>query len=173
MRPIQFVSDRDLESWGNAELEAVAEFYTSPQYHTNADGKLCQSDPFLECTTAQVMEEWRRCKMLVKANMYPTHSLSSLWGALASLHQQGDLNCPHLLQLACLALTHPVHTCDCERAFSVQNLTLTPLRNRLSSDRCEQLMRVKIEGGPMSEFDFSAAVRKWAETSRRIKVNKV
>ena len=75
MPPLQFLSDNHLEAWGNAEIESVAEFYTSSQHHVSTGGELCQSDPFLQCTTAQVMEEWKRCKKLVKSNMYP-HTLS-------------------------------------------------------------------------------------------------
>ena len=69
--------------------------------------------------------------------------MASLWQLIAEYHKEDYQN---LITLASLALTHPVHTADCERAFSSQNKVTTPARNRLSSDKCDQLMWVMIEG---------------------------
>ncbi|XP_076462585.1 uncharacterized protein LOC143294950 [Babylonia areolata] len=137
MKPLQFVADRDLETWGNEDMQKIADFYCNSQQHKGPDGTVYVSQPYLKCETADVLKEWMRCKTIVKHNRYPTHTLSSLWGALASLQQDGSLDCPHLMKLAALVLTHPVHSCDCERTFSTQNLTLTSLRNRLSSEKCD------------------------------------
>ena len=70
--------------------------------------------------------------------------------------------------LAVLALTHPVHTSDCERAFSAQNLVTTSLRNRLGSETCDQLMRVKLESNEMKEFQFTAALLEWRKVKDRV-----
>jgi hypothetical protein len=167
MRPLQFLSDQALQSWGNEEMKTLAEFYTSPQCHTGTDDFVYVSKPFLQCEPADLMEEWMRCKSIVKANHYPVHSLTALWQFLASLQKDGFLKCPNLIQLCHLVLTHPVHSCDCERTFSTQNITVTPLRNRLKSEKTDQLMRVKLEGGDLEEFDFHAAVKKWREKKCR------
>lgn len=167
MKPLQFLSSKDLETWGNEEVEELADFYTAPQSHPGSDGFEYVSVPLLECTTGDIMKEWNRCKNIVKSNHYPVHSLNSLWEALANLQQDGSLECSNLIKLASIVLTHPVHSCDCERTFSVQNLTQTALRNRLSPDKLSQLMRVKIEGGDMKNFNFLAAVEKWRGEKRR------
>jgi hypothetical protein len=171
MQKINFIPDNDLDTWRNEDVQAIADFYTSPQKHKGPTGEVFQSEPFLDCSTADILKEWMEVKRLVKREQYPTSSLSTLWMAIASDQEEGDSLCPNLSKLACLAVTHPVHTSDCERAFSVQNLTVTPLRNRLSAERCDQLMRVKIEGGPMDRFDFAAAISKWSNPKRRIKLN--
>lgn len=53
---------------------------------------------------------------------------------------------PNMQKLAGLALCHPIHTADCERSFSPQNLITTKLRCRLSGEHVDELMRVMIEG---------------------------
>ena len=70
---------------------------------------------------------------------------------------------------AALALTHPIHTADCERAFSSQNLVTTALRNRLGTETCDQLMRVKLETpNKMKEFEFTDALLEWRKVKDRI-----
>ena len=81
-----------------------------------------------------------------------------LWTTIATFHRE---EFPNLLILAQLALTHPVHTADCERAFSSQNIVTTKLRNRLSGLHCDQLMRIMMEGPPRENFDFSKALKEW------------
>ena len=71
--------------------------------------------------------------------------------------------------LAALALTHPINTADCERAFSSQNLVTTALRNRLGTETCDQLMRVKLETpNKMKEFEFTDALLEWRKVKDRI-----
>ena len=74
---------------------------------------------------------------------------------------------PNLIILAALALSHPVHTRDCERAFSSQNLVTTALRNRLAPETCDKLMRIKIEGPNLHEFDFTKALLEWRKVRDR------
>ena len=172
MRPLKYFTDEDeINEWGNIEIQKLSDFYTSKQRHTRVDGTIAESEPLLTCTSETVLEEWERCKQIVHSNKYPTSDLASLWGALADLQNSGQLQCPNLIILAALALTHPVHTCDVERTFSVQNLTLTKLRNRMSPELCDKLIRLKIEGGNLETFDFDAALEKWANSKqRRIKL---
>jgi len=61
-----------------------------------------------------------------------------LWGLVSYIY---------LTQLAALALARPVHTTDCERAFSAQNVITTRLRNRVGAQHTDHLIRVSIEGG--------------------------
>ena len=63
-----------------------------------------------------------------------------LWHLIAKFHPEF----PNLSVRAGLALTSSVHTAGCERGFSVQNRILTTLRNRLTIENQQKLMRVKI-----------------------------
>lgn len=84
--------------------------------------------------------------------------MAVLWELISRHHRE---EFPNLLLLASLALTHPIHTADCERAFSVQNRLTTAVRNRMSSECCEEHMKVAIEGGGMQDFDFQRAINIW------------
>lgn len=59
---------------------------------------------------------------------------------------------PNLLILAEIARVQCVSTATCERAFSIQNLIKTRVRNRLGSKNLEALLRVALEG-PEEEYD--------------------
>ena len=74
---------------------------------------------------------------------------------------------PNLIILATLALSHPVHTSDCERAFSSQNLVTTPLRDRLAPTTCDKLMRIKIEGPNLLDFGFTKALLRLRKLKRQ------
>lgn len=65
--------------------------------------------------------------------------MASLWRLIAEYPKE---DYPKMITLASLALTHPVHTADCERAFSSQNKVTTSARNRLSSAKCDRFMWV-------------------------------
>ena len=91
----------------------------------------------------QSRAEWRQLKGVVLDLIYPRDSTAKLWELISMYHKE---QFPNLTMLVALALVHPVHTSDCERAFSGQNRITTPLRNRLSPTHCDQLMLVKIKG---------------------------
>lgn len=54
----------------------------------------------------------------------------------------------------------------CERGFSVQNIILTPLRNRCTVDVQYKLIRVKL-GPEKAEFNLERALEKWREGKDR------
>jgi len=66
-----------------------------------------------------------------------------------------------------LALTSPIHTADCERGFSYQNLTKTAVRNRLSPERINDLLTIASEGKPVSEMDFPKVLTHWRGKKER------
>ena len=115
--------------------------------------------------------EWLKLKQVVKVQQYTRASMEQLWNLIAVYHKD---DFPNLITLASLALTHPVHTADCERAFSSQNSVTTATRNRLSSDKCDQLMRVMIEGpSPDAEQNelndyFLRALAEWRTIKDRL-----
>ena len=74
-----------------------------------------------------------------------------VWYLLLTHHKE---EIEHVLRFVHIALTHPDHTSDCERTFSVQNLTKTCLRSRLTDEHCSQIMHVIIECGRIEDIDF-------------------
>ena len=86
-----------------------------------------------------------KAKQLVRQQQYPVETLSGT----AEHHREGF---PTLILLATLAIIQPVHTADCERAFSPQNVITTSLRNRINSHHCNEQMKIMIMGAPFTEF---------------------
>lgn len=96
--------------------------------------------------------------------------MASLWNLICQYHSE---EFPNMQKLAGLALCHPIHTADCERSFSPQNLITTKLRCRLSGEHVDELMRVMIEGPPDTEFDFNRALKDWRDRKTRIILNNI
>ena len=60
------------------------------------------------------------------------------------------------MKLLNILLTLPVGTATVERSFSDMKMIKTRLRNRLSDDNLQHLMRVAIEGPELKDVDFNA-----------------
>ena len=163
LRPVTLLNDEALQTWGNDSIRVLADHFGTERNHTytdvdTGDANTVRSPPLVDSTAT--VSEWREVKQVVKMQGYPRNSTSEVWGIIKQYH--GD-QFPNLLKLAELALTHPVHTSDCERAFSAQNHVTTPLRNRISSDHCSQLMKIMIEGPEISKFNFMSALEAWRD----------
>ncbi|XP_033742471.1 transmembrane protein C17orf113-like [Pecten maximus] len=166
LRPVTLLTDEDLASWGNESLAVLLDHFGKEKTHTYKVDRVDQvttSPAIIDAEKAQ--DEWMKLKQVVKTQGYPRHSISDLWGLIKEYHGE---DFPNLLMLASFALAHPVHTSDCERAFSAQNSVTTPLRNRLSGEHCDQLMRVMIGGAALSEFNFKSALKEWRTTKARV-----
>ena len=74
---------------------------------------------------------------------------------------------PTVAEVAGRFLVAPVSTVDCERGFSRQNLIKTCLRNRMSVEALDKLLRLSIEGPSVDKFHYEKAVEKWAKIKNR------
>ena len=126
----------------------MAKFYCFEQTHKSHTGEVSHSPALISCTPETVVQEWSKAELITKSPQYPVGNTQTLWSILAKLHRD---DFPNLIFVVYLALTHPVHTSDCERSFSIQNLTKTSSRNKLSDSHCDQFMRIKIQGGPIED----------------------
>lgn len=109
--------------------------------------------------------EWQSLKLLVCDSQYPCDSFEKLWQLIAQYHRPAF---PNLIKLAKIALVFPIHTVDCERGFSAQNIIKTSLRSRLSSDHLQNIMFIKC-GPSYKNFEFNKALVKFkAKKSRKI-----
>ena len=152
LRPISLLSEEELAVWGDESIIRLCEHFAQEQKHCYDDTEVV-SQPKIEQDAT--LKEWKLLKNVVLANRYPRKSTADLWRLISEYHHQ---DFPNLIFLASLALTHRVHTADCEQSFSVQNSIETAARNRLWSERSDQLMRVKIE---QSKLDFKSAIKLW------------
>ena len=76
---------------------------------------------------------------------------------------------PDFVIMAKFYLSIPLNSAECERGFSVQNNIKTKSRNRLGGERLDEIMRIRINGPPVSDFryDEAAAIFR-AQRDRRL-----
>ena len=78
---------------------------------------------------------------------------------------------PNHCKLAQICLILPVSTANCERAFSTMKRVKTHLHNHLNTKTLDALLRIRIEGPDMFDFDFELALNNWAKLrNSRIKI---
>ena len=73
---------------------------------------------------------------------------------------------PTISKLLVHALVLPMSTTDCERCFCAMNRTKTDYRNRMHTETLDRLLRVKIEGPPLQEFNFREAIARWSRVKK-------
>ena len=101
--------------------------------------------------------------------MFPIDNTASLWKLIAI--SDTAMAFPNMRKLGQLALTLPVHTADVERGFSRQNLLCTSLRNRLSPEIQDCMLRVQMEGPDQVKGQHPfvlGVVDKWAADKKRV-----
>ena len=75
---------------------------------------------------------------------------------------------PHFLFLAKIAITITVSTASCERGFSLMKLLLTRLRNRMSQEMLDALMRINLLGGAfLTASEIRDIVMEWYSAANR------
>ena len=155
LRPISLLTDEELRTWGNDSIETLLEHFGQEQSYSYFDPDdetktlhTVKSPPLVNVD--QTLEEWKDLKQTVKVQMYPRKSTADMWNLITQYHSESF---PNLKKLAALVLSHPVHT--------AQNSVTNPLRNRISPDHCDQIMRLIIEGPGFNNFDYKAALKVW------------
>ncbi|XP_067684350.1 zinc finger protein 862-like [Haliotis asinina] len=166
MRPISFLNEQQLDDYGQNEIDKLCQHYGEDQTMTwKEDGKTLHKTTPPIINSEQTIKEWALLKKVVLAQHYPRDSSCELWQLIHTYHAQ---DFPNMIKLGQLALTLAVHTAGCERGFSVQNQTLTASRNRMTVQKQDSLMRVKL-GPSRKAFKFEASLNKWkTEKERRL-----
>lgn len=74
---------------------------------------------------------------------------------------------PNIASLYVRMVVIPVHTADCERAFSTLKRVKTRLRSTLTNTNLNHLLRIRIEGPAIDSFDFDKALMHWGSLRNR------
>ena len=74
---------------------------------------------------------------------------------------------PTISKLFVHTLVLPMTTTDCERCFSAMNRTKTDYHNRMHTETLDCLLRVKIEGPTLQDFNFREAITRWSKAKKR------
>ena len=163
MRPISFCSHKDLQSWGDDKIETlVKQFGEQKKSKPLSEEPIKTAEPLIDPEATR--KEWSLIKPLVINAGYPRDNMSILWSLITKHHKD---QFPNLLTLAALGLTAPIHTSDCERGFSAQNQVKIALRSRLSPERVNDLVTIKLESDSLEKFNFGAALEHWRTVKQR------
>ncbi len=111
-----------------------------------------------------VRKEWSAAKSIVRSLHYPVDSMKNLWSLLTVYH---GTELSNIIFLAQIALCLPLHTADCERTFSQQNQILTKLRNRLSPEISDKLLRIRLHSKGIQNHDFEKTLAIWHKQKMR------
>jgi hypothetical protein len=143
--------------WGEAELNALLEHFGTAK---RVGDKLFE--PFIDAEKARV--EWPKLR-------------NALW----YLHKQGEITrmddairrlsrvesyrneIVELFKVAQIGMILPVSSACAERGFSCHSRIKTRLRNRLSTEVLDDLMRISLYGPPLEEIDLSDVARAYRQ----------
>ena len=75
--------------------------------------------------------------------------------------------CTQLFPTVSKLLVHALILPDCERCFSAMNRRKTDYRNRMHTATLDRLLRVKIEGPSLQDFNFREGVARWSKAKKR------
>ena len=74
---------------------------------------------------------------------------------------------PNVLELFDLILFLPASSSECERGFSAMKLIKTDYRNKLSSNRMTDIIRIKLHSVDLDQFDPTHAIHEWNQLVKR------
>ena len=96
MRPITFLSDKELPAWSNDSLEILIKHYRHAAIHTYK-GEDYLAPPMVDAEATRL--EWQNLKALVKLQQYLRDSTATLWSLIVKFHRE---DFPNLFILASL-----------------------------------------------------------------------
>lgn len=124
-------------------------------------------EKLLEDTTHQplsdatlLMTQWLAYKSLISSSQH-LHTIKSVQGLLQVLNRDHLDKLGEIVKLADWGVAIPLSTADCKWDFSHISLVKTSHRNQLGNTNLERLLRIKIDGPPLTAFPFTKALLKW------------
>ena len=112
-----------------------------------------------------VLQEWSGLKTCI-CNNYLDLNPQALWKRVFTYHSN---RFPNVLMLAEITLILPLSTACCERGFSVMGKIKSDWRSCLSVEVLDCLMRIRIEGPTVAEFDPQPGLNFWWSSGSRMR----
>lgn len=137
----------DFNNFGNEEIDKLVELY----------------GPVLTDEERQsAADEWLDLKNYILRNPNPKRSLVTAYESI--LVDKDAEHLAHILPLVTIMLTISPTTAECERGFSQLNQVKTQLRTSLNQETLSALLRIRIDGPDVSDFNPTSSIIKWMET---------
>ena len=169
-------SDQDsFNSYGNKEIKLLAAFY-GEEVEVELFGTVFKSPEVLDGDG--LISEWpvfRRALLKEKQVFMSTKSVtkSPTFQELFDEIQISEAYVglfPEIFKLINIMVTLPVGTATVERSFSHMKMVKSRLRNRLSDENLDKLLRIAIEGPELESVDFEEVLDIFKQTNRRIRL---
>lgn len=112
-----------------------------------------------------VLQEWSCLKTCI-CNNYLDLNPQALWKRVFTYHSN---RFPNVLMLVEITLILPLSTACCERGFSVMGKIKSDWRSCLSVEVLDCLMRIRIEGPTVAEFDPQPGLNFWCSSGSRMR----
>ena len=107
-----------------------------------------------------MLAEWSALKLLISETYGKAIPYLDVWAAILS-SPAGKEQFSNILNIVELLLITPISNAVVERMFSTMAQMKPHLRNRMSRDRLDSLLRISEEGPSMKDYDPTAAIEWW------------
>ncbi len=124
----------------------------------------------------ELLSEWKlfRLALLVEKKAIMEHKEESVSPSMQEILDEMNKShtyrgiFPETWKLLNITMALPVDTATVERSFSEMKLIKTRLRSRLSDLNLEHLMKISIEGPPLTDVDLNAIFDIFKQKNRRL-----
>ncbi|XP_006813468.1 zinc finger protein 862-like [Saccoglossus kowalevskii] len=112
------------------------------------------------CKINDIPLEWRQLKLILRdtAITQPHLTYLDFWQRLLRHMPEEFVN---ILTLVKIVLLIPIHTSECERGFSIMGKIKTDWRSSLTTEKLNELLRIKLLGQPLHKFNPQPAIMTW------------
>ena len=166
-------AEASLPSYGSKQIKILAEFY-GKEAEVEYALTTYTSPPLLDGD--DLLSEWKifRRALLVKKKAIMERkeksvspSMQEILDEMNKSHTYGGIF-PETWKLLNITMALPVGSAIVERSFSQMKLNKTRLRSRLSDSNLEHLMKISIEGPPLTDVDLNAILNIFKQKNRQI-----
>ena len=107
-----------------------------------------------------VLTEWSSLKLLISETYSKAIPYQDVWTAIFS-SPASKLQFSNILNIIELLLITPISNAVVERMFSTKGRMKSQLRNRMSWDRLDSLLRISKDGLSVKEYNSTVAIDWW------------
>ena len=171
--PSLLPTDDSITLYSNDQIQVLAQFY-GEEAEVQFAGSTFTSPPLLD--REELLSEWKifRHAFLLEKKSIMEHrkdlvspSMQDILAEMEKSHTYEGIF-PETWKRLNIMLALPVSTASVERSFSQMKLIKTRLRSRLSDMNLEHLMKIAIEGPPLTDVDFSEILDIFKQKNRYI-----
>ena len=145
----ELLESQTIMNYGNTEIETLSK-------HFDGTGALGSSEICLE--------EWTGYRQFLRENEN-TRSHGDVIKHLCTNTSSAQVF-PNMSALGQICRVVPIHTADVERTFSQLKLVKTRVRNRMTEETLDALLRIAIEGPDLKDLSLKEVVVLWGKKRR-------